>query len=334
MQRAPRLDRILNLAAVLLIHLAVGLSSAQENSDKIFRSAFPLDSLKNVARSDAQVSANILIKRVIEAQGYQYATSTPENHSEFIPRMLAGEFDMFLMFAYEYIRQRDNYGITPQVVGSMESEDPRHRLLLLTNTEKPLESISGGTLIIQVGTGELSRIWLEEELAKQGKSVDDVFTNIETGSNVGKAALPVFFKKADACIVTEESFDIVKELNPQVGTRLKTAAVSEPLLSTIICLRSDYQEIRKGQVKDVAVNLHKTPDGSQLLTMMGVKKLVPFEPHLIEGVEKLLRTREARISDPVMPEVLSENETEPNEDSPSEDSNIVASQLNEDLENE
>src|SRR6185369_7062487 len=66
----------------------------------------------------------------------------------------------------------------------------------------------------------LSFPWLETVLASEGIPSATNFFHAEVPKlKVSSAALPVFFRTADACLVNRRAFETLVELNPQVGRK-------------------------------------------------------------------------------------------------------------------
>ena len=270
---------------VVLMLVTTGLSYSQSNK---LRTAFPLDSLKDVSPSDVKVAANFLLRDIVRSQGYQSEISTPETHKELMKDIFEDRYDAFVIFTYQYLKYRDHYDMIPQVVTSHEGSDPKQSLLLVAPPGKTLESLKGGILLIQSGSGELVDIWIQNELRKNGLDPNTHFSSIEIKSNVSKALLPVFFGKAQAAVCMGKSFALMKELNPQIGKRLHVVTKTDPLTSTMLCLRGGFVEKTPGTIRRTALNLHNSSQGKQLLTIMGVERFTPYRPDDLAGVEKLI----------------------------------------------
>ena len=95
--------------------------------------------------------------------------------------------------------------------------------------------------------------------------------------------LPVFFKKAKAALVSEESLKLISELNPQLEKDLMIIYQSPIYLSSIACLnkRSDEPELRK-IFYDILENLHTEPFGRQLLDLFRIEKLVTYKEEYLK----------------------------------------------------
>jgi hypothetical protein len=302
----PNLSLILSFIVGSVLVSSITRPASGEEEVPLFRSAFPLDCLRSVSPGDAKISAEILIRKIVEENGYAHETEIPLDHSRFLKGLYANQYDFFLMFGYEYLSHRDGYPMKPNLVGVRGSLErgPLNKFLLLTTVEKSFEDCRDGILLIERGSGELPTIWLEEEMHGRGlTNPESYFKAIEESKGAAQTVLPVFFGKADACLVSAEAFETMVELNPQLEHRLSLVAESEPLLTSVMCVREGFVEDQPGRIVNVASTLHERPDGSQILTLMGVERLVPFESDYLDSLSRLLERREKRLgTDPSDPE--------------------------------
>jgi hypothetical protein len=265
------------------------------SEDRLFRAAFPLDALRSVTQADAKISSEILIRKIVEEQGYQYKVDIPETHRVFVPKMNAGDYDFFLTFGYEFFKYRDKFGLEPILVGNRIAETPLNKFVLVIPSGGMLEDAREKSLLVQKGSGELPLMWLENEFRKAGQGDPRVFfKEIVDMDSVGQTVLPVFFGKAAAGLVTIDGLETLAELNPQIETRLHRVLVSEPLLTSVICVREGYPEEDRKIILRVSEKLHERPEGEQILTLMRVERLVRFEPEYLASLEKLISERESR----------------------------------------
>lgn len=114
----------------------------------------------------------------------------------------------------------------------------------------------------------LSIIWLDIELARAGlPAAEKFFTRMDPVKNVSTAVLPVFFKNADACLVTRKGFEAMAELNPQIEQQLKILVVSGEYVPNFLGFRADYRNEIKDIIFKKIETWDKTASGQQILTI-------------------------------------------------------------------
>jgi ABC-type phosphate/phosphonate transport system substrate-binding protein len=107
-------------------------------------------------------------------------------------------------------------------------------------------------------------------------------TNIQS-----KVVLPVFFRKADACIVTRQVYNLTTELNPQLNNELVIISRKENLIPGVIAVDSRLSREFKNKITHAFVNMLKSVEGKQLLMLFKVNDLIPFDPSYLKGTEAL-----------------------------------------------
>lgn len=146
---------------------------------------------------------------------------------------------------------------------------------------------------LEMGSTAMAEPWLETLLMVNGLGrMDTFFSRVEVVGKPSSAVLPVFFGNRHACLVDMVGFETMKELNPQLGTRLQVVAASEPCVDAVLCLSRDGwdSEAHKQDMIRGLAELHLKPVGQQILTLFKVGKLVPFQEAHLDTVRKLRRS--------------------------------------------
>ncbi len=95
----------------------------------------------------------------------------------------------------------------------------------------------------------------------------------------------VFFKNADAAVVTQKTFEFAKEFNPQIGENLKIIEHSGVPSSIYGFFRKSADENMRQKIFDLALNIKDTARGKQILEIFKtdlilkstLDELVPIE---------------------------------------------------------
>ena len=105
-------------------------------------------------------------------------------------------------------------------------------------------------------------------------------------TTIEAAVLPVFFGQADACVVDASSFQVMCELNPQIGKILEVERHSQPYLETVICIHDRFERNRETLIEGLR-GLHEEANGRQILLVFKIARLVPFYVDAVESVREL-----------------------------------------------
>lgn len=160
---------------------------------------------------------------------------------------------------------------------SQESAQDSYLLLVRQNSaNKSLKDLQGKKINIQAGVRTyLAFPWLDLELHKLDlPDIHHFFGSIAEPIKSTKAALPVFFSQADACLITQRSYEILTEMNPQIGRELRTIAHSPAYVSVVIAFRSDLSAAMKETVIYECLRLHTNNYGQQGLMLIQTQQLV------------------------------------------------------------
>jgi phosphonate transport system substrate-binding protein len=91
-----------------------------------------------------------------------------------------------------------------------------------------------------IETSRLAPKWLATRVAAQTPSyAEPFFGRVTKEAKLAQIVLPVYFRKADACIVTRQGFETMCELNPQLRGNLRVLASSPRLLRFLGGYRQD-----------------------------------------------------------------------------------------------
>ena len=129
----------------------------------------------------------------------------------------------------------------------------------------------------------LSTIWLDVELAEAGlPATEHFFDKMVSANKINSAVLPVFFDKADACLVTRKGFDTMVELNPQISHQLRILAASKEYIPGFLGFSKSYQSAIKDVIENNIRNWDQTAAGFQFLVMFQMDGFV-FQPFEVLG---------------------------------------------------
>lgn len=150
--------------------------------------------------------------------------------------------------------------------------------VLLVNRDSGVENLGqlkGGSLgLLETPRTSLAMIWLDTVLLQSGLGqAADFFGRIDTKPNAARVALPVFFKQADAALVTRSSFEVMLELNPQLKEKLHILAACPPVIPSGFVFRSDLPTLRDNLISDAMARLADSPAGRQILTLIKADKV-------------------------------------------------------------
>jgi phosphonate transport system substrate-binding protein len=251
----------------------------------------------NVNRTDVEAGYIVLAQTVGRRRGYLVTSKVHvfDEASEFEGLLQDEATRLIIVDAWRYLGM-DTSKITPFFVSSERGKVGKQYLLLSRQGSglNTLADLRGKEIMVyEVANTTQGRAWLETLLLESrcGKPDEFFATAMSTGKPTA-AVLPVFFGKKHACVVDRAAFELMKELNPQVGKAVQVLAESEPLVDSLVCLRNTgwgSGTFREDLIQTLA-EFHREPAGAQILTIFKTDRLIPFEEAQLTTMRKLRAT--------------------------------------------
>lgn len=296
-------NRPLDLVVALVLILAVWPGcpgQAAQSTPAYFGVGFSASGFINVDRNDAEAGFKAILGSVVRKRKYNLDTRLKvfDQDSAFEAAIKDGTVMLAIIDAWSYLTMDLRAVAKPFFVSTVNGNTGR-RYVILTRRESGLKTLADlrGKDIVEFrgANASLGQPWIETLLFENHLGTpESFFGRVDVVGKATYAVLPVFFGKKPACLVDEPGFDIMKELNPQVGQALQVVAISEPFVNAVICL-SNSGWVDEQAPKDMILalgELHLEPAGQQILTLFKTGQLVPFQEKHLETVRKLRTTYE------------------------------------------
>ena len=156
---------------------------------------------------------------------------------------------------------------------------------------KSFSNLKGKTILLpQANKHEESQVWLDVLLLKEGKTKRDAyFSQVKESPKVSHSIMGVFFRQAEAAVVTRAGLDTSRALNPQIDRQIVVLAGSPYLSDGVTCLLSTASETTRRTLVKAINQVNESATGRQLYTIFQTSGTLPFKPVYLEGLEELLR---------------------------------------------
>jgi ABC-type phosphate/phosphonate transport system substrate-binding protein len=309
LQQRLRLALALPLLLMALGLVGIGTKAAtaaepQDGLPKVLRTGFLATIYHDIDPRDAKAATELLAKEISRNMGL---TTTPDiiifaKLSDLSAAIRRNELGMVSMPTLDYLRIRDTIPLVPVVVGAHNGGRGTSYVLVArrNSTVKTFTDLKGKSLLLPPSTKhEASRLWLELQVTRvRGGTPTSFFSSMREFPKVSQAIMAVFFKQADAALVTRAAYDTSTLLNPQIGRDLGVIAESEYFSDGITCFPTTLSKSAQAIIAAAIAKLNATTTGRQLYTVFQTSGTTPFKPAYLEGLEKLLRER-SQLQSPV-----------------------------------
>ncbi|MEN8254143.1 MAG: PhnD/SsuA/transferrin family substrate-binding protein [Verrucomicrobiota bacterium] len=272
----------------LLISLATGLSCLGADLHIGFSAEF----FEGINQTDAMAAMKVWSESVATSRGITINSHAKvyKDCEELGAALRADKVDLLVVLSHQMIALRDQGLLDPEFV-SLRNGNPSENYLLLVHRDGGISNIADlgqKAVVVQSNArASLGERWFKHLMAEQGIE-ESRFPVVTEASKVSKVVLPVFFKKADACLVTRNGYGILCEFNPQLAKQLVVLTESPGFVPTSICFRSNYKSEIHGDLIAGLSELHLEPRGQQVLMLFKVDALQDYDAALMENVEELL----------------------------------------------
>lgn len=282
------------LAAASAAAAGGGKSTPAPYFPHIFRYAV-LNQLSGVNPKDAQVAIEMNLLRYYKLQIPQVSIDFQflKNRDKVIRLLQERKLDGVSVSGVDFVSIRDKTPINPLFITS-KLDRPTESYVLVVRANTTLASLSKSPqrrLVTETTVAHSAgRMWLDTVLWKAGyPSSAAFFTAIRFAENPARMVLPVFFGRAEACLVPEGAFDTMAELNPQIGKRLRVLMRSPGFVNTVNCLLDNIDPTFVNLMKNNALHMDDTPEGRQLEMIFRIKGAFLYDPKYMVETERLCR---------------------------------------------
>lgn len=257
------------------------------------RIGFSEKSFVNVPRDDIRVAVQVLSRKVAKKSVGSAESKIYDSQAEMERDLKTKTLDVVALTPEEFINLREGRLLEP-LMTTMSGNSHEFRLLLLARKDSRFRRVADlrrRQLSIPSSTaqyGSMYQTWLTTLVMREGASSPQAyFSSIRETRNAPQALMSVFFRQADACIVTDQTYALTSELNPQIARELVALASYDRLAGGLVAIRHDLPEERKQRVRKALATLHEDQEGRQMFVMFQLSRLIPFRSDHLKGMESL-----------------------------------------------
>lgn len=290
-------NRPLRITIILVGLMILGVCPvALERSEASEKTTIYLNNVQHVnsgfSTKDAMLAFQVLMTKVMGAKypDFEIRMDFSESIEEAVAAIASDRCDIVTLASLDFFRMRRNTTLDPLTIIS-KGDHATESYLFLLPMDASLDTLirkADRTLIVeQGGSGEVATVWLSTQLIARGlPQANDFFTTIRP-AKPSRTVLPLFFGQADACVVSESTFTLMGELNPQVDKKIRILKRSPGFVNLLVCGTKNLEPEHRRWVLQELATLNDNPEGQQALTIMQMKRFFLYEPNYLKATEAL-----------------------------------------------
>jgi phosphonate transport system substrate-binding protein len=245
-----------------------------------FSVSFSSELFSDVNEADALASIRVWADTILNRRGL-VQTTTPTiftDQARIRQNLQEGSVDLVGLMPPEFFQLEDTVALDhlhfTSINGSITEE-----FLLLVRRDSGIETMADlqhkKIALVDSVRMQMSTLWLETLLLeKYQMNLQEFFGSVRADNKSSRAVLSTFFRQTEACLVSQNSFKMMVELNPQLGKQLHTLEISPAFIPALLCFRSNYDPELKKEVLAGMHALENNISGQQILMVFGAERLV------------------------------------------------------------
>lgn len=219
---------------------------------------------------DAQAAMKLWVSEVGAREQWQSESTVYTNIDVMLKDFRGGRLDMIVMSSIDYFRNDGALSGTPGFVG-VRGGKIAERYVMLARADKNATSVMAmkGKKLILVQHDDLGTLFLNTTLLRlRQPEMNRFFSVVDMKPKHSQAIHTVFFGAADVCVVSERSFLLMRELNPQVAVKLTVIGTSADLIPGVAIFRKGYPQVNREKMQAVTLGLKNYVRGRQILSLL------------------------------------------------------------------
>lgn len=205
------------------------------------------------------------------------------NRADFEGLLSEKRTGLYLMSSWHYSRLADRRGLRPVLVGSRRQSTSQRHVLSARKGIGGLAELRGKT-IAAAGSKEFAEELLRQMLPEAERATVSQFKILTVPKDID-ALMSVGFGVAAAAITTEGGLERLAKLNRQKHDELVRVATGPEQLLPIIAAPVESDASCEALLS-VLTSMGASPDGQQLLSMLGLDAWQRITPGNLEALEK------------------------------------------------
>lgn len=276
---------------------SVGYAQLAVMPESRFRMGVYYPSIKNlVSRVDFEVAINFWLQEISYSVNFK---STNAKLFDSISGMREafdkGELDFVLAPPLLLAKYFNRDSLADGFVGTT-LDGKSYGTVLLVRGDKRINDLKDltGKRLLMPERDELAAVFLDTLIIKSHRRhYQQVFSSVQNREKQSAIILDVFFNQADACVVFEETYNLMVELNPQIKDVMKILATFPTKSPNYGFFSREYPKSIRDRVTETVAILNKEVRSQQILTDLRMSSLIKCPIEELLPFDKLIQEHQS-----------------------------------------
>jgi ABC-type phosphate/phosphonate transport system substrate-binding protein len=279
-------------ALVLLCSMVFSTRSHAED-DFHFSLGYTGSAYLETTNKDIKAAVSVLIQKITWKSFDKSEAQYYDNISEMAAALKSGKIQVMCGAPEEFMKLRALTPLDPILITASGSGNETELLLLVRKDSgiRSLLDLKNKSIVMparNTSVDNMFQVWIETLLMRAGYSSSETFfSSLKENRSTSRGIMTVFFRQADACVVTRQLFNLSTELNPQIGRELVPIARINKLSQGIISVDRRLPVNLREKIKQAFLAVTESPEGKQLLMFFQISRMIPFRPEYLTATEAL-----------------------------------------------
>jgi len=247
------------------------------NVQKSYNFGYINGSMSNYSKKDLKLTMDIWMKEVTKNLGdvNMIFYDDPRGAAKDIKD---GKLDYISAFPIVFVKYFDIGLLSDGFTGGIKKQKLQKFVVLVrTKSNKNIEKLKN----VKVG------IQANDEIMEIYTKVNIKNAKIKKFKTRNRVVLDLFFSKIDVALVPLSTFVLTKELNPQIGKKIKILKITNFSSNILGFYRKDFNNKDKEFIFDTGIKVFNTVRGKQMMDIYKIEKLIHTKTDEL-NIEKML----------------------------------------------
>lgn len=273
----------MNIRKIIVLLLVLTVFVSAKEKLKQFNVAYMADSMTNYSKKDLKIAMNLWLQKISKKSGYEAHMYFYDDPKQAVKDLAAGKIDYVSAFPLVFVKYFDLSKLTDGFSGGLEHPETNNFAVLVKNDK----SIKSWKDMKNPRIGIQKNDLLMHLYAKY--KTNNINQEIVDYKNRSKTVLDVFFNKLDVAIVPLRSFTLAKELNPQIGKKIKILEITHLNATNLGFYRKSLDEKVKKDVMKSAMKIFSSQKGHQMMMIYKADKIIKTKLSDLKPVEEFYK---------------------------------------------